>query len=154
MERIKEDCSRGVLCVSTFIKSVKLCVSKILNVHVKGCGFWGLESILFLIYNLNGKRATHAHMLMLEKEEKGAKNFPLGIGLRRLSSSWNVHRTLFVALAMVVLVIVVIVLVWYSCGYFCCYITVHYAVLFVVCAWKREAQLNLLFVLPWRLVLL
>ena len=50
-------------------------------------------------------------MLMLEKEEKGAKNFPLGIGLRRLSSSWNVHRTLFVVLvAMVVLVIVVVVL--------------------------------------------
>ena len=65
---------------------------------------------MFLIYNLNGKRATHAHMLMLEKEEKGAKNFPLGIGLRRLSSSWNVHRTLFVVVAMVVLVLVVVVL--------------------------------------------
>ena len=78
MERIKEDCSRGVLCVLLFkacLNSFKSSVScnnalyRALKPHFKD--------------DLNGEHTrTKIYIHEVRKGRKGAKNFPLGIGYR------------------------------------------------------------------------
>ena len=85
MERIKEDCSRGVLCVSTFSTRVstvftdykKVNFRTVLTIPSKPQIWDNINKIEYI----KEKEHYKCSYKKFEKE-KGAKNFPLGIGYR------------------------------------------------------------------------